>query len=249
MGTNTLNDRSDGQKINETWFNGLNTALKGDFVPRNPSGVATDAAGSLGTSVYWWSNLFSKAVKLLGGTKIATISPHATQTADYTLTLPQALPGVPRMLSVTPTGQINADGPPPQKAVTLNGTDPGVGGIAKSSSAGSAITFNNSGYSTLLSTTLTTTGRPVRIYFEAAGTSEGDSAGIVGSSSGSSYLQVLRNGTLVFTATVPVGYEYPASALEYVDNQAAGTYTYTLQGKTFNGTSSVRNMRMVAMEL
>jgi len=55
MGANTLTDRSTGQTILETFFNDIHSALNGDFVGRNASGVAT-LGQNLGTNAFSWAN-------------------------------------------------------------------------------------------------------------------------------------------------------------------------------------------------
>jgi len=57
MSTDSLPARSNGQTIDETWFNIIRTILSGDYVPRNTAGAATTIAGSLGTDTYRWLNL------------------------------------------------------------------------------------------------------------------------------------------------------------------------------------------------
>lgn len=54
MSTETIGSRAGGQTVRDNWFNIIKSALSGDFLPRNPSGVPTDEAGSLGTEVYRW---------------------------------------------------------------------------------------------------------------------------------------------------------------------------------------------------
>jgi hypothetical protein len=72
MSTVTLPARTDGQTIDETWFNKLREALYTDLVPRNSSGIATDVAGSLGDSTYGWLKAFIKS----GYWKVGDIKMH-----------------------------------------------------------------------------------------------------------------------------------------------------------------------------
>ncbi len=58
MGVDTLPDRTDGETIDESWFDVVRSALGVDHVPRNSSGVATTRAGSLGSSTYAWLKAF-----------------------------------------------------------------------------------------------------------------------------------------------------------------------------------------------
>ncbi len=56
-GTNTLSVET-GAVIQRTHINKFQTALVGDLVPRNTSGVATTNAGSIGTTTYYWLKAF-----------------------------------------------------------------------------------------------------------------------------------------------------------------------------------------------
>lgn len=62
MGTNTLSTRSPGEVIPSSDHNSLVQALEVDMVPRNGSGVATDIAGSIGTSTYRWDSAYVKKI-------------------------------------------------------------------------------------------------------------------------------------------------------------------------------------------
>jgi hypothetical protein len=54
MGTETIPDRANSTVIDQSWFNIVKSAIKGDWVPRNSSGVATTLGGSIGTSALVW---------------------------------------------------------------------------------------------------------------------------------------------------------------------------------------------------
>jgi YVTN family beta-propeller protein len=71
VGTNTLSTRSDLQTIIAEWFNDLKTLLCIDLVPRNISGVPTDAAGSLGSSTYRWKDAYFSGAVYVGGVDIS----------------------------------------------------------------------------------------------------------------------------------------------------------------------------------
>ncbi len=58
MGTNTLPTAVSGNIIPKEHHNGLKQAMETDWVPRNSSGVATENAGSLGTSSLPWLQMF-----------------------------------------------------------------------------------------------------------------------------------------------------------------------------------------------
>jgi hypothetical protein len=56
MGTGTLSNRSSGQVILDTFFNDIHSAMNGDFVGRNSSGVPTSGQ-NLGTAAIPWGTL------------------------------------------------------------------------------------------------------------------------------------------------------------------------------------------------
>lgn len=58
MGTNNIPTATDGTVIPSSDHNSLKEALTTNLVPRNTSGVSTESAGSLGTSVFPWLSLF-----------------------------------------------------------------------------------------------------------------------------------------------------------------------------------------------
>lgn len=58
MGTNTLQTKSPGDIISADDPNQYKTAASEDFVPRNASGVPTDIAGGLGSTLYRWGSSF-----------------------------------------------------------------------------------------------------------------------------------------------------------------------------------------------
>lgn len=65
MGSNTLNARSNGQTILDTFFNDFNTAFGGDFIGRNNSGVPTPGQ-NLGTTAVPWGVVNTSALVLNG---------------------------------------------------------------------------------------------------------------------------------------------------------------------------------------
>lgn len=69
MGLGTLTDRSSGQTILEGFFNDIHSAMEGDWVPRNSSGVPTPSGGSLGTAAFPWQTLRADAL-VVGGASV-----------------------------------------------------------------------------------------------------------------------------------------------------------------------------------
>lgn len=58
MGTGTISEVIDDTVANASDLNQYASAIKGDMVTRNTSGVATDLSGDLGTSSYRWLKAF-----------------------------------------------------------------------------------------------------------------------------------------------------------------------------------------------
>lgn len=156
------------------------------------------------------------------------------------------------------------------KNVTTNGSDPGAGGLVYSSSCG---TYSNAttGYTdvTNLSVTLTTTGRPVMLMVVADGTNAsglGCQFGAIGQTTrypdaqfaflrGAGIISENRVGKTSRTAeTAGLADEIrvPGSSFMYVDNPAAGTYTYKVQGKSNKAATAqaiAQDCRLLAYEL
>lgn len=66
MGTNNIPQANDGEIIPASDHNSIRSALVGDLVPRNNAGAASDEAGNVGSSTYWWNTIFSKILRLKG---------------------------------------------------------------------------------------------------------------------------------------------------------------------------------------
>lgn len=62
MGTNSLSSDTDGGIASASDINQYKEAIQGDLVPRNASGVATDEAGSIGTSLLAWLTGYIKTL-------------------------------------------------------------------------------------------------------------------------------------------------------------------------------------------
>jgi hypothetical protein len=65
MGVGTLVDRAAGQTILDTFFNDIHSALDGDFVGRNSSGVATSGQ-NLGTTAFPWGTVRCSGINIDG---------------------------------------------------------------------------------------------------------------------------------------------------------------------------------------
>lgn len=96
----------------------------------------------------------------------------------------------------------------------------------------SSSTFSTSSASmtavTNLSAAITTIGRQVQISLQPDG-STSNAAGILASTGSDSQLQIKRGTTVIALFTIPVGVYVPPSAINFFDEPAAGTYTYTVE--------------------
>ncbi len=73
MGSDNLRTAADGETIPATDVNQYKSALAGDMVPRNSSGIATASAGNLGSATYPYENIYlSGEIKLGSGNFIPT---------------------------------------------------------------------------------------------------------------------------------------------------------------------------------
>lgn len=239
MGTQTIPDRTDGQTIDETWFDIIQQALAVDQVPRNGSGVATHEAGSLGTSSIAFLNAYIRTMKLRASTsgKIASLSAPASLANDYAMTLPDALPAATRPFRITSGGIITFD-----RIVTDDITDGSVTtaklSAVNSQTSSSCGSFNTNSTSyvdiTNLTATITTTGRPVQIMCVASSSPESYFAGFT---SAAMSIKILRGASAV--SENQLNSQVPPSSILHYDPVAAGTYTYKLQAKTASGATAV----------
>ena len=111
MGLGTISSRTNGQTIDQTWFNLLRTVLSEDLVPRNGSGVVTASGGSLGSTAYAWLYAYLTKLKLLSNSNYVTIEPPSGLAASYSLVMPPAMRGASLGLgfvTVDPSGNTYA---------------------------------------------------------------------------------------------------------------------------------------------
>lgn len=154
------------------------------------------------------------------------------------------------------------------RAVTTDGSDPGSGGVSKSSSSGTfttaVIVYTDV---TNLSLTLTTNGRPVRIFLEPDGTGISRLGGKARTGGSGAIevdveLKMVRDSTDISQYKIELQQAslgdvqlWPCSGIQFVDDVSAGTYVYKLQVQNIQGGSAtgflaeVSNIRLVAYEL
>jgi len=121
MATNTLNDRSSGETIVDTFFNDIHDALNGDFVGRNSSGVATSGQ-NLGTVALPWGTIRSTSIVVDGTTldpSLAGTPQNIVKSGKTRSTSNQPAFLVPSGAGATAT----IDGTPTNLVLDINGTE------------------------------------------------------------------------------------------------------------------------------
>lgn len=236
MSTGTIPTRSDTQTIDQTWFNTLQAILGGDLVPRNSSGVPTDAAGNLGNPSYGFS-----AIYLAGGGFELKLQANPSAVTAYTITLPPVPPLQVTDLQMDSSGNIVAV---PRTAI-------------KSSSSGSFTrTATSFAAVTNLSCTIVTRGGPILVLLQA----DGSNPGFLGLTAltgggGSAQIEILQGSTVVGTVPLTLGttgFIAVPALFSFLDTTPpGGTYTYTVQAKcTVSGdTVSLENCVLIVKEL
>lgn len=220
------------------------------------------------------ANVFSGSIGIGNTTpspNFATLQAPNSLAANYSLTLPTALPGATSLVKSDSSGNLGYS-TPDNSTIAFSGSNLIVpnGGITRTQqaavgqqiSASCGIFSTSSGGNnpvTNLSVTLTTSGRPVFIALQpdGSGTANGSYISIVGSGSPSQYgtIVVTRNGTpisesLAIQQTDTRG-NYPLPGFLYLDTPTAGTYTYVVTMGISSGpvTVSMFYAVMVAYEL
>jgi hypothetical protein len=260
MGNGTLIARSDGQDIDQNWFNQFRSALNQDLYPRNSSGVVTDQGGSLGTSSERWLNAYLLNHYIMNGSNFSKFV-RASGGSDHTLTWPNALPAstLPLQISAAgiitfaqlPTGGIADAAVTPAKMAAL--------GQQVSSSCGSFTTTSNTFVDvTNLSVTITSTGRPIRVFLQGNGSDVSFISAFKASVTGqAAEFQLLRGATVIQVAHLEsqqagLGSLYlavPSGCVSVLDVVAAGTYTYKVQARhVTSGDASLNACVLVAHE-
>lgn len=237
MSTNTIPERQDGTTIFASWANDIRTALSGDVVPRNVSGVPTDQAGSIGSTSYKWLEAFFNNLYLYNSTTRTKIS-RASGGSNHELILPNAAPAQNSApIHASTAGVISYD-------LTGNFVESAASGDFDSS----ATSFTDV---TNLSVTITSNGRPVWIGLI------GDSASVasrVASTSNGNRLRFLKNGatSLCDMFVGSDAFIHPPGMFNFIDTAAtAGSITYKLQVQASSGaqTMSVYRCKLVAVQL
>lgn len=263
-GTNSLTSVSGG-KVQTTHVNQYYTALNQDLVPRNSSGVATSGGGSLGTSTYPFTDLFTTGFWYLPDSSKWKIGRDGSNNIDFTYNGAEVASiltnGNSTFANVTLTG-ITGSG------VVSRTNLVAVGQQASSAGSGS-YTGTTCADITNLTVTITTTGRPVILKLVSTSTdttpTSGTTGGYIACTDGDSNRTDCgicwdRGGTTIasdYFGSQGLGdgnqvLYLPCSVFESFDTPAAGTYTYKVQA-AINGSANqgleVVSCKLVAYEL
>lgn len=236
MSTNTIPERQDGATIFAAWANDIRTAIYGDFVPRNTSAVATDQAGSLGSTTFKWLSAYLHNLYIYNATERTKIS-RASGGSNHDLVLPNALAGQDKAPLVSnATGTLSYD-------LTGNFVVSSASGDFSTTSA----TFVDV---TNLSVTITSNGRPVLVQIICDSAS---AAARIASLTNGGRLKFVKNGSTTL-ADMLVGVDafiHPPGMFNYIDTAAtAGSITYKVQVQS-NGSDafSVFRVKLAAVQL
>jgi len=282
-GTGTLSQIV-GPRVRKTDINDVRTATYQNWVPRNSSGVATDDAGSLGTSLLRWSDLFlgptASGIALkevagdlsieIGDTEVVNISSAGlagagivtgsitttqmgTNSVDTDEIVALAIETSKINASAVTTDKINGNAVTRDKLAAV--------GEQISASSGSFSTTSSSTVDiTNLSVTLTTTGRPVRLFLQGTNSiginnircedvsANGTCQGIFNFDRGGTVISAEFFGVSGGTQTDTF---IPSSSFSALDVVVAGTYTYKgrIKINSASDTVHVTNVKLVAYEL
>ena len=241
MGTNSLITVTGGSVIDPGDNNNINEALSEDFVPRNVSGVATNDAGALGTSSFFWSAVYSAVLNLSNSASISYTSGPEKMSLEL---------GGAEVASLLETGfEPFSMGP---RSVGTESLDAGVKNMSISEIIGNTSTGTDEEF-TQSDVIITSKGGPVMVGFVGAYDSA-TGGGIYGTSGGERFR--IKNVT---SASIITGQLFVSPS---ASRQGFGAYTQILSGSnlTPNVAQTLRveaqdvgvtisQVRMFAMEL
>lgn len=239
---------------------------------------ASASYSSVGSSFIWQSGTNTAANMDMGsiilrnltaGSNGVTISPPATLSTNYTLTLPVIPPAVDMMVMDTAGNMSNAfvgpalfldptgaAGEPYTIDVALSGvtqaylapravTSPGVtvpaGGIGQSVNLNGTI---NNGTLQLGTVVLTCTGRPVQIIISSNTVSGG---GIIFSSAAQNcFLEITKNGGIIYSSGSAVISWQTITSINFIDyNLSSGAHTYGVQIHSTSAGTTITSVQMI----
>jgi hypothetical protein len=257
-------------------------AIGGDYATSTASEFYTSAAKTFTfwSSTNFSALLDSSAITIrplnVASAAGVTLTAPPTLSASYGLTFPLALPASTKIATVDSSGNVGVsyDVDNSTLQVVSNLLQVPTGGIGTAQLAAGAVTkvkmgalgqqvssssgvFSSSSTSyvdvTNLTVTITTFGRPVRLFLQYDGVGTAGACLVARDASfPNCTFKLLRGATtvaLVNMNSAGTQFSNPPSAINHLDFVAAGTYTYKLQMiNNSSGTNTVQNCVLVAYE-
>lgn len=236
MSTETIAEVA-GPKTDADHANIFRRILGVDFVPRNSSGVATDIAGSLGTSALRWLNAHVENAKLHANGFITTVSAASDITSDYVLTLLAALPATKRPLLMSILNELVSE---PITLASLGALNEFVS--SASSYAANPMPTSFTDVTSLTGEVYVSGRRPIALQLINDSSSNYGYVNFINNHNSNieATLAFLRNGTIISRQDFE-GERIPPGCFKHVDlgaiGLAPGTYTYSVQVKGGAGTN------------
>lgn len=218
---------------------------------------------------------------LVANSPAVTLSPPVGLVTSYEVTLP-LLPSQTSLVTIDPSGSMGTwqiDGTTlvvnsgVLEVGTVSNANIGAGSITTSEIANGAVTtaklaplnFFSTGPITASATTtglafvpgatisITTQGRPVRIFSQATTTTT-SSYSRFSANGGQSQIGIFRSDISAFVMTASLGdnaisQDYSPSSLDFTDFPPAGTYIYTIYYGAFAGSASINAISFNAYEI
>ena len=226
MGTGSLTTETDGDTANAADVNQYKNALLENLVPRNTAGVATDLAGSLGTSALRWLNAYIS--KLIIGTVASGLSIEE-DTGEIIF-----------KVSDTEVARIGA-----------NGIDSSSLTNAKAISSAGSLAVSGGTWTDITNHSVSVTtrgGLVVATLVPDIQTGSGTSK-IQGGSAVSPDIRLLRDATQVGALRMSAADQQSPGEIVFCDNPAAGSYTYKIQARTSSGNLAFDDTRLLVYEI
>lgn len=238
MGDNTLTTKSANDIISEDDVNQYKSAFNQDVVPRNTSGVATDVAGGLGTTLLRWATSYIQKIFIGSVSNNNTIEEVANDleiSSDFDINLDA---GSGREIDLRFAGTALGSG------ITASGINRDMLGdnVAVQSANIELFQTTSSTFITVgdditpaneLSRTITTNGSSVHL---ALVSSTGANLLISAASGDVGEFGFFRDSTQL--SQYRVNNEIISNSFTHIDSPSAGTYTYTVKVRRASGTTS-----------
>lgn len=234
MGSNNLQTKNPGDVISTMDPNQYKTSLTGDIVPRNISGVPSNNAGSIGSSIYRWANGFFKSLNI--GLPASAISIYEAAG--------ELIIEVGGIIALK-VSEFGWDGAFIEQA-TITPTKRETANKVSTSSLSNTSTTSTS-YADMAGATLSITCSGVRPVYLTM-----EKGSFLHSGTASDWMiAFVKDGSIICEYTAGQNITLPMSAFTFIDpNPTAGSHTYKIQWKNVSaGTLQSIAGILTAMEL